>query len=334
MVTGLDPLSFLVMSFAGWINRRQQRIIEYLVEENRVLREQIGKRRMRFTDDQRRRLAARAKKLSRKVLAHVARIVTPETLLAWHRKLIAKKYDGSGNRRPGRPCTSTEISDLVVRMAEENRTWGCRRIQGAIANLGHILAHTTIGNILKRHGIEPDPSGFEKRHGRNFWNSIGTRSWRATSSPLRSGTASGLTRFIVLFFIDLSTRRVEIGSIASSPNGLWMAQIARNATDAIDGFFSGKRYLIHDRDPLYTKDFLNILVDSGIQSIKLPPRSPDLNAYAERFVRTIKEGCLDRMILFGEDALRNTIRELVAHYHMERNHQGLDNRLVGQDSGP
>jgi transposase InsO family protein len=113
-----------------------------------------------------------------------------------------------------------------------------------------------------------------------------------------------------------------------------MAQIARNVTDAIDGFFSGKRYLIHDRDPLYTKDFLNILADSGIESIKLPPRSPNLNAYAERFVRTIKEDCLERMILFGEDALQNAIREFVAHYHLERNHQGLDNLLITPPERP
>jgi putative transposase len=150
MLSALDPLSFLVISFAGWINQRQQHVIEYLVEENRVLREQIGRRRMRFTDEQRRRLAATAKKLTRKILAQVATIVTPETLLAWHRKLIARKYDGSDNRRPGRPCTSTEITDLVVQMAKENRSWGCRRIQGALANLGHVLAHTTVGNILKR----------------------------------------------------------------------------------------------------------------------------------------------------------------------------------------
>jgi transposase InsO family protein len=128
--------------------------------------------------------------------------------------------------------------------------------------------------------------------------------------------------------MDLKTRRVEVGGIGSSANGLWMSQIARNLTVAVDGFFAGKRYLVHDRDPLYTKDFLAILEGSGIESVKLPPRSPNLNAYAERFVRTIKEGCLEQMILFGKESLRNTVREFVAHYHLERNHQGLDNRLI------
>jgi transposase InsO family protein len=107
-----------------------------------------------------------------------------------------------------------------------------------------------------------------------------------------------------------------------------MNQIARNLTDSIDGFFRGKHFLIHDRDPLYTKDFLAIIAGFGIESVKLPPRSPNLNAYAERFVRTIKETCVEQMILFGEDSLRNAIREFVAHYHLERNHQGLDNRLI------
>src|SRR5438094_6182986 len=127
MRTGFDPFSFLVVCVAGWLNQRQQQVIQYLVEENRVLREQIGDRRMRFNDDQRRRLAAKAKKLGRKLLAEVATIVTPETLLAWHRKLIAMRYDGSARRRPGRPPTSKEITALVLRMAEENRGWGYRR---------------------------------------------------------------------------------------------------------------------------------------------------------------------------------------------------------------
>src|SRR5262245_1963693 len=129
----LDPFSILVVSVAGWLNQRQQQVIEYLIEENRVLQEQIGRRRLRFSDNQRRRLAAKAKKLGRNVLAQVATIVTPETLLAWHRKIIAKKYDGSAFRTPGRPLTSTEISNLVVRMAEENRSWGYRRLRDSRA---------------------------------------------------------------------------------------------------------------------------------------------------------------------------------------------------------
>ena len=155
MPTVLDPFRFLVIALAGWTNQRQLWIIDYLREENRVLREQLGSRRLRLTDDQRRRLAAKARGLGRKVLADVATIVTPETLLRWHRQLIAQKYDGSGKRGPGRPRTATEIEELVVRMAQENRDWGYRRLQGALSNLGHNVARSTIAGILARHGIEP-----------------------------------------------------------------------------------------------------------------------------------------------------------------------------------
>ena len=120
MRTALDPFSFLVTSIAGWMNQHQHGIINYLIEENRVLRQQIGDRRLRFTDDQRRRLAARAKKLGRIVVTQVATIVTPETLLAWHRRLIARKYDGSAYRNPGRPKTLAEISELVVPLTRSN----------------------------------------------------------------------------------------------------------------------------------------------------------------------------------------------------------------------
>jgi len=146
-----------MIALAGWVNERQLQTIEYLREENRVLREQLGERRLRLTDEQRRRLAARAKALGRKLLAEVATIVTPETLLRWHRRLIARKYDGSGKRGVGRPRTAAEIEELVVQMAEPNRDWGYRRIQGALSNLGHEFARSTIADILQRHGIEPAP---------------------------------------------------------------------------------------------------------------------------------------------------------------------------------
>src|SRR4030095_9745907 len=133
----LNPFSFLVISLAGWLNQSQQQIIEYLIEENCILREQIGRRRLRFTDNQRRRLAAKAKQPGRRVLAQIATIVTLETLLAWHRKLIANKYDGSAFRTAGRPRKSTQISNLAVHMAEENRGWGYLRLQGALAHLRH-----------------------------------------------------------------------------------------------------------------------------------------------------------------------------------------------------
>jgi putative transposase len=133
-------------------------------------------------------------------------------------------------------------------------------------------------------------------------------------------TTRGLKRFIVLFLIDLSTRKIEIAGIASSANGLWMSQIGRRVTDVMDGILNGRRYLIHDRDPLFTLDFRTMLASVGVQSVKLPPQSPNLNAHAERFVRSIKESCLNRIIFFGETSLRRAVHQFVAHYHHERNH--------------
>src|SRR3954467_3280651 len=333
MPTVLDPFQFVLIAVAGWMNQRQLQMIEYLREENRVLREQLGERRLRLTDDQRRRLAARAKGLGRKVLAELATIVTPETLLRWHQRLIAQKYDGSVHRRPGRPRTTGEVEDLVVQMAEQNRDWGYRRIQGALSNLGYQLARSTIADILERHGIEPAP----ERSRKTTWKEFLTQHWElivaADFFTVEVWTAKGLQRFIVLFFIELSTRRVEISGISAAANGLWMSQIARNLTDCVEGLLTGKRYLIHDRDPLFTDEFLRTLKDANVKSVKLPPRSPNLNAYAERFVRSIKECCLDRFILFGESSLRTAVRNFVAHYHRERNHQGLGNRIIQPEPG-
>jgi putative transposase len=201
----LDPFRFVLIAVAGWMNQRQLQMIDYLREENRLLREQLGGHRLRLNDDQRRRLAVKARGLGRKVLAEVATLVTPETLLAWHRKLIAQKYDGTAKRRPGRRRTADEVEKLVVRMAEENRLWGYRRIQGALGNLGHEVARSTIADILQRHGIEPAP----ERNRKTTWKEFLTRHWKlmvaADFFTVEVWTRRGLQRFLVLFFMEVST---------------------------------------------------------------------------------------------------------------------------------
>jgi hypothetical protein len=181
----LDPFRFVLIAVAGWMNQRRLQVIDYLREENRVLPEQLGGGRLRLNDDQRRRLAAKAKGLGRKLLAEVATIVTPETLLAWHRKLIAQKYESSGKRGPGRPRTAREIEALVVRMAEENRDWGYRRIQDALSNLGHEIARSTIAEILERHGIEPAP----ERSRKTTWKESLTQLWELNQYGRSPGSA-------------------------------------------------------------------------------------------------------------------------------------------------
>ena len=236
------------------------------------------------------------------MLAEMATVVTPETLSKWHRKLVANKYDGSARRSPGRPVTAKDLEALVVRMATQNRAWGYLRIQGALSNLGHELARSTIANILKRNAIEPVPERVRK----TTWKEFLTQHWNlivaADFFTVEVWTRQGLRRFFVLFFIELSTRRVQLAGISTNENGLWMNQVARNLTDSEDGLLKGKRYLIHDRAPLFTSEFLTALAQVGVHSVKLPPRSPNLNSYAERFVRSIKQSCLDRVILFGEES--------------------------------
>ena len=323
-------LQLLVLTFAGWLNRHQEDRIDYLREENRILREQLGSRSLRLNDAQRRRLAVRGKRLGRRALSQLASIVTPDTILRWYRELIAKKYDGSARRSPGRPMTPQRIAELVLKMAIENPKWGYTRIRGALANLGHEIARNTVKKILQERGIEPAP----ERSRRTPWKTFLRAHWNGLAAAdlftVEVLTLRGLERFFVLFVIELKTRRVEIAGIHPQPHGEWMEQMARNLTDSIDGFLRRSRYFIHDRDPLFTRVFCEILKSSGIEPVRLPPRSPNLNAYAERFVRSIKEECLDRVVILGEGHLRLLVREYVEHYHTERNHQGLGNQLLSR----
>ena len=319
---------FVVANVAGWISRHQQAAIDYLKEENRVLREQLGKRRLRFTDAQRRRLAAKGRAVGRKALREVGCIVTPDTILRWYRALIARKYDGSAKRGPGRPRKPADIRELVVKMARENETWGYTRIRHAMGNLGHSIGRTTVQQILQEHGIEPAP----ERRRRRSWKAFLKSHWGAIAAcdffTVEVLTLGGLTRYCVFFVIELEIRRVEIAGIVHPPYGAWMVQVARNLTDTEDGFLAGKRYLIMDRDPLYTREFRDVLTSAGVKPVRLPARSPNLNAYAERFVLSIKSECLTRLVLLGEGHLRTAVREYVVHYEAERNHQGLGGRLI------
>jgi hypothetical protein len=172
MTNALQPLHFLVIALASWLNRQQQAVVDYLIEENRVLREQLEGQRVRFTDEQRMRLAVKAKLVGRQVLDELEMLVTPDTLLAWHRKLTAQKW-AYAKKGPGRPRVAQEITDLVPRMARENTSWGYDRIQGALANLGHVIAPNTVKNTLKRHGIKPAP----ERRKRTSWKTFLKAHW-------------------------------------------------------------------------------------------------------------------------------------------------------------
>ena len=295
---------------------------EYLAAENRILKVQLNGR-LKLSNAERGVVGEIGHRLGRKVLADVATIARADTILGWYRKLVARKFDGSKARRsPGRPRIKGEVEQLIVRMAKENRDWGYDRIAGALANLGYEISDQTVGNVLRRHGLPPAPE--RKR----------TTTWAAfirTHVALLAGTdfftaevltLRGLVTYYVLFFIHLESRRVDIAGITAHPDEPWMKQIARNVTMEGCGVLRDCRYLLHDRDTKYTRSFRAIIASGGVEPLALPARSPNLNAYAERWVRSVKEECLSKVILFGERSLRRALSDYVDHFHAERNHQG------------
>jgi putative transposase len=301
---------------------------EYLTAENRILKAQLNGR-VKLSDADRKALGEIGHRLGRNALADVATIARPDTILGWYRKLVARKFDGSKARRsPGRPRIKREVEQLIIRMASENRGWGYDRIAGALANLGYAISDQTVGNVLRRQGLPPAP----ERNRTTSWTDFirthmellaGTDFFTAEVLTLR-----GLVTYYVLFFIHLESRRVAIAGITVHPNEAWMKQIARNVTMDGDGTLRDCRYLLHDRDTKFTRSFRSIIASGRVKPLALPARSPNLNAYAERWVRSVKEECLSKVILLGERSLQRALSNYVAHFHAERNHQGKGNVLL------
>jgi putative transposase len=318
----------LLASITGSVDQELLLRNEYLVTENRMLRHQITGR-VHLSDGERKILAEIGKKLSKQALAEVASIVTPDTILAWHRKLVAQKFDGSEQRKPlGRPKIAAELEALIVRLAQENRSWGYDRIMGALANLEYTVSDQTVGNILKRHGLPPAP----KRKTTTTWKEfIRTHLDVLVATDFFTAevwTLGGLVTYYVLFFLHLGSRKVQVAGVTPHPHEAWMVQVARNVTMEEWGFLLPGQYLIHDQDGKYCPAFQQLIDAAGVKRVLLPPRSPNLNAYAERWVRSVKEEALSRMILFGEGSLRHALNEYMDHYHHERNHQGKGNVLL------
>ena len=221
-------------------------------------------------------------------------------------------------------------SRLWLSMAQENREWGYRLIERAWSNLGHELDCSTIAQILKRHGMEPSPERSRKTTSKEFLGRLWELMVATDFFTVEAWTRRGLQRYMVIFSIESFTRKVEIVDIAQVANGLWMSQLAPSLTDREQGILAGKQCLIHYRDPRFTAEFLGLIASAGVGSVVLPPRSPNWKACAERFVRSIKESCVERMILFGEGSLRTAVQNFVAHYHTERNHQSPEGQQEAQ----
>ena len=272
----LQLWQLILIILAGWINRQQQEVIEYLRTENAVLKEKLGKKRILLTDDQRLRLAVKGNILGRKQLSEIGILFTPDTILRWHRQLVANKWDYSDRKqkKTGRPGTRPEIVDLTVKFAKENPTWGYDRISGALSNVGYHITDTTIGNILKAHGIEPAPDRKRTGSGATFMKSHWDVMASIDFTTVEVWTTSGLTTFYLLFVMELKTRRVAFAGCTTNPNEAWMKTVALELTNHEDGFLNDKKYLIMDRDVNFSKSFRACLRREGVKRVRLPPRSP------------------------------------------------------------
>jgi putative transposase len=217
------------------------------------------------------------------------------------------------SRRPGRPGIMREVSALIVRMATENPAWGYSRIQGALRNLDHRVARSTVAKVLKNHGISPAPG--RPASWRTFLRAHRGAIAGADFFTTEVWTSGGLRTYYTLFVLDLRSRRVQVVGSTPNPDAGFMAQAARRLTDVVDGFLAGQRVLICDRDDKWTREFRGLLEGAGVRVVLTPLQAPNANAHAERFVRSIREECLDRLILFGERRLIRAVDEFVAHYH-------------------
>ena len=318
----------LLAYVTGLVNQRLLLQNEYLIAENRILRSHLPAR-LRLSDPERSTLAEIGKRLGRRNLQLVASVALPDTILAWYRRLIAQKFDGSKRRSyPGRPPITPEIEVLIVRMARENSGWGYDRIVGALANLGHPVSDQTVGNVLRRYGIPPAPKRSQQTTWKEFISAHMAVLTGVDSFTVEVLTWRGLATYYVLFFVQLETRRVTLAGVTRHPTADWMLQMSRNATDGESGYLLGQRYLLHDRDTKFCSAFRDVLRTAGVRPVVLPPQSPNLNAFAERWVRSVKQECLSKLILCGEASLRRALTEYIVHFHSERNHQGKQNRLL------
>jgi putative transposase len=289
-----------------------------------ILRRQA--RRPRLAERDRLVLAALSRVMPRR--SWQAFLVTPETLLRWHRRIIARRWTYP-HRRPGRPPLEPQVSELILRLARENGHWGYVRIVGELRKLGITVSATLVRNVLRRAGVPPAPErgasswrAFLRQHG----NSI-------LACDLFTVDTVWLRRLYVLFFVSIGTRRVEYVASTANPDAAWMIQQARNLLMDLDDRGPQPRFLVHDRDMKFSRAFDAIFRSEGIEIVRTPIQAPNANAYAERWVGSVRRECLDRLLIFGRRQLERVLRVYIRHFNDQRPHRALDLRPPDRGSG-